>query len=234
MRILAVITARGGSKRLPGKNGRMLAGRPLIAWSVEVATGIPELCDILVSTDDPTIARLARAAGATVPWLRPAHLATDSATSADACIHALDWYEGIHGVVDGLLLLQPTSPFRRRESVIAGIRCFQEAGGRPVVGVCPAGIDPSRYYVVRDGGLTRLLASGSTEASRGAAVVANGALYLITPAQLRDVRTFYPDDMVPLVMADPVESIDIDTPWDWAVAEAVAASRLLNGSVNAG
>ena len=90
MSILAIIPARGGSKRLPGKNLRLLGGRPLIAWSIEAAKGLPGLSDILLSTDDSAIAEAGRAAGATVPWLRPAALATDDASSVDVCLHALD------------------------------------------------------------------------------------------------------------------------------------------------
>src|SRR5438093_3043672 len=112
MRILALITARRGSKRLPAKNVRLLRGVPLITWSIDVVRNIPEICDILVSTDDAATAEIARRAGAAVPWLRPAALATDTASSVDVCLHSLDWYEQAHGAVDGLLLLQPTSPFR--------------------------------------------------------------------------------------------------------------------------
>jgi very-short-patch-repair endonuclease len=84
MRILTLIPARGGSKRLPGKNIKPLGGKPLINWTIESANRIPEICDILVSTDDTEIASIAKAAGAFVPWLRPSELATDKATSVDA------------------------------------------------------------------------------------------------------------------------------------------------------
>ena len=125
MKILALILARGGSKRLPGKNIRCLGGKPLIVWSIDVTKHIPEICDILVSTDDPAIAAVSKGAGALVPWLRPPELATDTATSVDAALHALDWYEADKGKVDGLLLLQPTSPFRTKETVMRGIAFFK-------------------------------------------------------------------------------------------------------------
>ena len=108
MRILALIAARGGSKRLPGKNMRLLGGKPLIIWSIDVAKNIPDICDILVSTDDPAIAAVCTEAGAYVPWLRPAELSTDTASPVDVALHALDWYRAKKGSVDGLLLLQPT------------------------------------------------------------------------------------------------------------------------------
>ncbi len=93
MRILALITARGGSKRIPGKNIRPLGGKPLIVWSINVAKDIVGIVDILVSTDDKNILEVAKNAGALVPWSRPPELATDTASSVDVCLHALDWYE---------------------------------------------------------------------------------------------------------------------------------------------
>lgn len=93
MRILALITARGGSKRLPGKNIKLLGEKPLVIWSIDVLRDITEISDILVSTDDPKIADICRKAGAYVPWLRPSELSSDSSSSVDVAIHALDWYE---------------------------------------------------------------------------------------------------------------------------------------------
>ena len=128
MKILALILARGGSKRLPGKNIRILGGKPLIVWSLDVAQDIAEICTTLVSTDDLEIAKVCKEAGALVPWLRPAELSTDTAGSVDAALHALDWYEKEYGMVDGILLLQPTSPFRTKETVRKGIELFKENG----------------------------------------------------------------------------------------------------------
>jgi CMP-N-acetylneuraminic acid synthetase len=82
VKILALIPARGGSKRLEGKNIRPLGGRPLIVWSIDAVAGVPDICDTLVSTDDPAIAAVARGAKALVPWLRPEALATDTASSS--------------------------------------------------------------------------------------------------------------------------------------------------------
>jgi CMP-N,N'-diacetyllegionaminic acid synthase len=142
MRILVLIPARGGSKRLPDKNIRLLGGSPLIVWSINVAKNIPEICDTLVSTDSHEIAEIARNAGATVPWLRPSEMATDSASTTDVCLHALEWYENKHGKVDGLLLLQPTSPFRSRDTILRGIELFRLHKHCSVIGVCAAESHP--------------------------------------------------------------------------------------------
>ena len=112
LRLLAIVPARGGSKRLPRKNVLLLGGKPLIAWTIDAARDSGCFVDVLVSTDDAEIADRARAHGALVPWLRPPEFATDTARSIDVVLHALDWYERERGAVAGMMLLQPTSPFR--------------------------------------------------------------------------------------------------------------------------
>jgi N-acylneuraminate cytidylyltransferase len=226
--ILALVTARGGSKRLPGKNLRPLGGKPLIVWSIEVAKRVPAICDVLVSTDDPAIAQVARDTGALVPWLRPAELATDTASSVDVCLHALEWYEGEKGKVDGLLLLQPTSPFRSCATVLRGIELFAQHQRHPVVGVASAKSHPMWCFELKEGRM-RPFIDGEALHLRSQdlppAFAVNGAFYLSAPEDLRKRQSFYSDDMVPLVMDDPEESIDIDTEWDWRMAEAVLAVR---------
>jgi CMP-N,N'-diacetyllegionaminic acid synthase len=225
LRILALIAARAGSKRLPGKNIRPLGGVPLIVWSIAVAKEIASICDILVSTDAADIAAIARSAGALAPWLRPAALATDSASSVDVCLHALDWYESQHGKVDGLLLLQPTSPFRRRATVERGLDLFREHDRRAVLGVSPARSHPMLCLRVEGGSMRPFIEHGIGLQSQELppAFVLNGAFYLIAPEDLRRRRKFYSDDAVPLLINEPEESIDIDTEWDWKLAEAALA-----------
>lgn len=111
-RILAIIPARGGSKGLPGKNVKELCGKPLICWTIDAARGVLKDEDICVSTDYPAIADVVRDYGLKVPFLRPDYLATDSATTRDVLIHALDFYKKMGREYDVVLLLQPTSPLR--------------------------------------------------------------------------------------------------------------------------
>lgn len=223
MRILALIPARGGSKRLPSKNKRLLGGKPLIVWSIQIAKDVPEICDILVSTDDPEIAAIAERAGALVPWLRPAALASDMATSADVALHALHWYESEHGEVDGLLLLQPTSPFRRRETILRGIRIFSQAGRQPVIGVSPARSHPMWCFRIEGEVLQPFLnQEGLNLRSQDlpAAYSVNGAFYLVSPPDLLSHRSFVTNNSRALVIDSPEESLDIDTEFDWRCAEA--------------
>ncbi|MES2016803.1 MAG: acylneuraminate cytidylyltransferase family protein [Pseudomonadota bacterium] len=224
MKILALIPARGGSKRLPGKNIRVLGGKPLIAWSIELASAIPAICATLVSTDDPSIAEVSRRAGALVPWLRPAALSTDTASSVDVVLHALDWYEAQHGSVDGVLLLQPTSPFRSCASVLRGIAAFEAGGGQSVVGVSPCQDHPM-WSMRLEGAQLRPFMDGAGLGMRSQdlppAYVVNGSFYLITPSRLRAERAFIGEATNALVIDSPQEALDIDTAWDWALAEAV-------------
>jgi CMP-N-acetylneuraminic acid synthetase len=227
VRILALITARGGSKRLPGKNIRVLGGKPLIVWSIDVAKEVPEICDILVSTDEPEIAGVCSGAGAYVPWLRPSELATDTAGSVEVALHALDWYEKNRGVVDGLLLLQPTSPFRSKETVREGIELFRNHGKQPVVGVSPTHAHPMWTLKMEEGCLVPFMQEhGFCMRSQDlpSALVVSGSFYLISPAEFRARRSFVGVRTIPLLIESPAEALDIDTEWDWRLAEFVLSS----------
>lgn len=228
MRILALITARGGSKRLPGKNIRSLGGKPLIVWSINIAKDISDVVDILVSTDDKDIAGIAKSAGALVPWLRPPELATDTASSVDVCMHALNWYEKENGKIDGMMLLQPTSPFRRRINVLRGIELFCSHQQRPVVSISEAKSHPMRCFGIENGALHPFIKEGGGLEMRSQdmppAYVVNGAFYLISPEEFRKRRLFCTENALPLITSAPEEGIDIDTEWDWKLAENIIVS----------
>jgi len=233
MRILALIPARGGSKRLPGKNIRPLGGKPLIEWSIDAVKGVSDICDILVSTDDPRIAEIARSAGATVPWLRPPELATDHAPSLDAILHALDWYEEEKGAVDGLLVLQPTSPFRHSCQLQKAIDAFASNGHLPVISVSRVHSHPAWCFRINGKRLNPFLGWGTiTQRSQDLepAFALNGSIYLIEPSMLRSTHTFFSEDAEALIMDSPVSTIDIDTEFDWLIAEA--GLQLWNAPVN--
>ncbi len=217
--------ARAGSKRVPGKNLRRLAGRPLVQWTLDATRGISSLCDTLVSTDDPLVAEIGRANGALVPWMRPAHLAEDDSSAVDVVLHALDWYETERGRVDGVLLLQPTSPFRSKTSVERGIAAFESHAHRTVLGVSPAESHPMHCLRLENGLLQPFIPSVNWRARTQdlpSAFVLNGAFYLITPDRLRSHRSFFSGELVPLLFDDPAEAVDIDTEADWQLAARLA------------
>jgi CMP-N,N'-diacetyllegionaminic acid synthase len=216
MRILALITARGGSKRLPGKNIRSLGGKPLVVWSIDVVKNMSKICDILVSTDDPATAAICKEAGAYVPWLRPNELATDTASSVDVALHALDWYETEKGAVDGLLLLQPTSPFRSVDTVVNGLKLFQERKCS-VVAVSEVKSHPARCFSIETGRINMLI-QGDNQIN-GSVYAANGLFYIISPNLLRKEKSFLEKNTIPMIINNPREALDIDTKWDWCIAE---------------
>lgn len=229
LRLLAIVPARGGSKRLPRKNMLPLGGKPLIAWTIDAASQSGCFVDVLVSTDDEEIAAISRRHGSLVPWLRPAELASDTARSIDVVLHALDWYEQAHGAVDGLMLLQPTSPFRTGATIRAGAERFASLGAGPaVVSVSPAEAHPA-WTFLQEGERIRPACGWDSLTLRSQdlppAYRLNGAVYVATPAQLRATQSFFAEDMNALVMPDPEESEDIDTPQDWARAEQLVLAQ---------
>lgn len=224
MKILALIPARGGSKRLPGKNTRLLGGKPLIVWSIDIIKDIPEICDTLISTDDIDISEVCQESGVLLPWLRPAELATDTASSVDAAIHALDWYETEKGAVDGLLLLQPTSPFRSRDTICKGIQLFLKYGLETVLGVSPTHAHPMWAMKMEGDYLVPLMQEnglGVRSQELPAAYAVNGSFYMISPAKLRADRSFVGEKSIPLFIESPQEALDIDTLWDFKLAESM-------------
>jgi CMP-N,N'-diacetyllegionaminic acid synthase len=226
MRILALVTARAGSKRLPGKNIRPLGGKPLIVWSIDIAKNIPEICDILVSTDCPNIAEVSQKAGAYVPWLRPAELSADTASSVDVALHALDWYEAEKGAVDGLLLLQPTSPFRTKKTVLRGIELFSLNWQQPVLGVSPTHAHPMWTLKMEGEYLVPFMQThgmGTRSQDLPPAFVVNGSFYLISPADLRACHSLLGINAIPLLVESTQEALDIDSDWDWTVATVALA-----------
>lgn len=214
MRILALVPARSGSKRVLNKNTRLLGGKPLIVWTIEAAQGISEICDILVSTDSVEIQSISSRAGAIVPWMRPSDLSTDYATSVDVAIHALDKYENEYGEVDGLLLLQPTSPFRTKKYIRDGIRKYILGEGNSVIGVSPVREHPSWMATIENDQI-KLLENRETTNSESSVLrnlyVINGSFYLSSPLTLRTRHSFYSDVTSPLICDSIIESIDIDT-----------------------
>jgi len=175
-------------------------------------------------SDDPEIAAVGARYGAWVPGLRPVDLATDTAGSVDVALNALETYENLRGDIDGLILLQPTSPFRKAETIRRAVELFSDSGGRrPVVSFGPSPCHPAWCFRMVAGGIDPFLgwdAVHGRSQDMEPAWVLNGAVYVIAPARLRDARSFLTSDVRPCLMDDAVESIDIDTPSDWALAEA--------------
>lgn len=230
--ILAIIPARGGSKRLPRKNIKLLGGVPLIGWTIKAALSSECFVDVLVSTDDSAIAEVSKQQGASVPWLRPAALATDFTPSIDVVLHALDAWEQANGKADAVVLLQPTSPFRSAKSIRSAVEQFLRADGlHPVVSVSPASTHPAWCFRMAEDGIEPFLGwdkvSGRSQDLEPAWAL-NGAIYAMSAQRLRQDKAFLTHDAHAFVMRDSSESIDVDTAEDFAACEAAifAGGRL--------
>lgn len=230
MKILAIIPARSGSKRVVGKNMKLLKGKPLIAWTFDCVVGFPEICDRLVSTDSGEIAEFSMSCGAIVPWLRPAALSGDEASSVDVILHALDWYEANVQKVDGVLMLQPTSPFRLHQSIAKSIELFKSEDGRcSVVSVSKSSSHPDWTYKVTKKFMEPYIDGKGNISNRSQDLVdaytLNGSIYLCSPSDLRKNKTFIGQHCIPLIINSEKESLDIDTEWDWMLAEWLACNE---------
>jgi CMP-N-acetylneuraminic acid synthetase len=218
---LAVIPARAGSKRLPNKNQLPFLGKPLITWTIDFAQKFGGFDLVMVTTDSPEIANLARKAGAHVPWLRPPELASDTATSIDVVLHAVENVNSQWSKFERVALLQPTSPIRLSERWVQAAR-FLDEGAPSAIGVRSAPSHPYwTYFMDQWGELAPCFPQGMTARSQDLpyACVPNGALYLSGIENLRTHRSFTSSGARGVVCTERVESIDIDTAEDWYEAE---------------
>ena len=219
MTLLALIPARGGSKGIPGKNIRPIAGKPLIAHTIAAAQQVPTIDRIVVSTDDPAIADVAQHWGAEVPFLRPPELAADDTPGIAAVLHAMEQCQEVSQV----LLLQPTSPLRSSAD-IEGILAFQRERQCPsVVSVCSSTKHPQWHYRLgRTGELDPFLPPAPADCRQQLepAYALNGALYLCDHAWLQNQGSFVGPGTLGYPMP-PERSVDIDTSLDWLWAETL-------------
>lgn len=229
--LLIVVPARGGSKRLPGKNLRSIGGTPMLARTAEAIreAGIEAPC--LLTTDDDEIAVVGRELGWLVPFRRPPHLAEDATSTEDAVLHAVDWFAAANGGDPAaVMVLQPTSPLRGGVCLGEGLRLLRT---RPelnsVVAMRPLHLSPARLYVADASGL---LAALSPEDRRTPVLAPNGALYLTRTKALRSTGSLYAPPIAAVQM-DSFRSTDIDTEDDLRLAELLLAAGLLPASAQA-
>lgn len=228
--ILYLIPARGGSKGIPGKNIKPLAGRPLIAYSIEVARQIAaNKADICISTDDQQIAAVAASEGIEVPFIRPEWLATDTCGTYEVLIHALDFYQERGKKYDTLVLLQPTSPLRTADDVLGALALYTPDIDM-VVSVKEAATNPyyNAYETDANGFLHISKGDGRYTRRQDAPKVweYNGAVYVINVASLRQMRLGEFRRRRCYVMP-ATRSIDLDTPLDWIIAETLIKNNKL-------
>lgn len=222
--VLGVITARGGSKGLPGKNLKLLGGKPLLQYTADAARRSKYLTDTIVSTDSTEIADVARLCGVEVPFLRPADLAQDATPHLPVLQHAVREMEAKTGrTYEFVVTLQPTSPFRLPEDIDRTIEMLVSSNADSAVSVCEVESGCHPVKAKRFDG-HRLLPycvaemEGTRRQDLPPAYKRNSAVYVSRRDLIVKENRFYGDHVVGYVVPRD-RSIDIDSPLDWIVAE---------------
>lgn len=232
MRVLGLVPARGGSKGVPGKNIRPLGGRPLLAWTAEVAREARSLARLVLSTDSEEIAAVGREHGLEVPFLRAPDLARDDTPTLPVVVDALQRLESDGDRFDAVCLLQPTHPFRRPEEIDRAVELLGSSDADAVVSVLPL---PTRhhpfwaYLQAPDGSLRLAVESPGHPAEAPPprrqelppAVHREGSLYLTRRDVVMERGTLYGDRLLGLTLPGGPR-VDIDTEDDFRAAEIQA------------
>ncbi|QEC41044.1 cytidylyltransferase domain-containing protein [Pseudobacter ginsenosidimutans] len=226
MKTLAIIPARGGSKGVPGKNIKPLAGKPLIQYTIEAAREVFADEDICISTDSSEIIQVVHSQGLEVPFVRPENLATDTSSTYDVLLHALEHYKQKGKEYDIVVLLQATSPFRTGDHIREAISLYNQEV-EMIVSVTETSSNP--YFVLFEednDGFLRKSKEGKFSSRQECPKVweYNGAVYVINAAALQE-RSHLQFRKVKKYIMKHEDSLDIDTPLDWDFAELMMSRR---------
>ena len=230
-RIITIIPARGGSKGLPRKNIRLLAGKPLIAWTIEQAKNSKYIDNIVVSTEDEEIAENSKKYGAEVPFLRPKELARDDTPTIDVIMHAINWFEERGEYFDIVVLLEPTSPLRDIEDID---KCVEILIGNPkakaIISVAQLeSSHPEFNVVINEEGFIR-----KTDGTTNFKVLRRqdlediyffeGSIYISEVGVLKQKRTFYHESTLAYVVPK-YKSLEVDELCDFICIEALMKAK---------
>jgi N-acylneuraminate cytidylyltransferase len=219
-RRIAIITARGGSKRIPGKNIRSFCGKPILAYSVEAARRSGLFEEVMVSTDSEEIAEVAKAAGARVPFMRSDETAGDYATTADVLLEVLEVYEKLGKRFDQVCCIYPTAPFVTPEKLQNAVTVLEETDADSVVPVVRYSFPPQRAFVIRDGLTVMKHPEHAKSRSQDLEPYFHdcGQFYLMQTERFRRKKQIFTDRTVSVEMPE-TQVQDIDNETDWKLAE---------------
>lgn len=223
-KVLAVIPARGGSKGLPGKNIRPLLGKPLIVWTIESAKKSKFIDQICVSTDSPEIAAVAESAGVKVPFLRPAELAGDKSTSFEAVKHAIDFYRNLGQEFEYIVLLEPTSPIRKKTDIDVMLEKLNNLSPNfdSIVSIGATNFSTSLLLEIVD--KTEMRFNAITQITRRQDDPTHfypfGVAYISKIKVLLDEKTFYPKRQTYFII-DRSQCYEIDDIYDFICVEQI-------------
>lgn len=218
--MIAIIPARGGSKGLPGKNIRLLNGKPLIAHTIEAAISSNVFEQVIVNTDCSEIARIGEEYGANIPFIRPSDLATDSSSSIDMIRHTITWFEDKQIIYNNIALLQPTSPLRNALHIKKAFEIFHDTNVKSLISFVKEQHPIYWNKRINNEGLVEDLFKDTKSMARQNYIdtyVPNGAIYMFK-SNILEGNTLYTDNTYGYIM-DSQSSIDIDTQEDFDYCE---------------
>lgn len=220
MKTIAIITARGGSKRIPKKNIKDFCGEPIIAYSIKAAMQAAYFDEIMVSTDSEEIADTARKYGASVPFMRSERTSNDYAVTADVMEEVLAEYDRRGKSFDAFCCIYPTAPFVTAEKLVRAMELYQATAADAVVTVVPYSFPPQRAFVIREGYVRYQYPENERVRSQDLEPVYHdcGQFYLCSTEKFRQHHTLILPASLPFVVPES-EVQDIDTEEDWQLAE---------------
>ncbi|MHC8865864.1 acylneuraminate cytidylyltransferase family protein [Arenicellales bacterium IMCC57338] len=229
--VLAIVPARGGSKRVLSKNKRLIGGSPLISWTIQACRDCKYIDRIVVSTDDPDIAQISRNSGADLVLNRPAGLSTDSSPVMDTVTQIITDLKAKGESYDFVFLGQPTSPLRTSAHIYSAFDLIKNNINASVVGVTESGHPKEWQGPIDDDGkmqnflqITRLDISSNILPVN---YVINGAIYISPTSTLLKERTFFPNENLNAFFMPRRDSIDIDTEFDFEIADYLLSEKHL-------
>lgn len=220
MKSVAIITARGGSKRIPRKNIKPFLGKPIIEYSIEAALQTDLFNEVMVSTDDEEIAEIARKAGAKVPFMRSEKTANDFATTADVVEEVLESYERIGATFSYASIIYPTAPFVTSNSIKTAMMLLEQEKADSVFPVVKFSFPPQRAMIISNGKLVPKWPENMPKRSQDLEPFYHdcGQFYCINVDSFKKQKSIWMDNTVPFIQ-DEINVQDIDTLEDWKIAE---------------
>ena len=224
MKILAIIPARKNSKRIKNKNKILLKNKKLIEHTFLLTKKSKLFTQILLTTDDEKLIKLSKKYNILAPWVRPKKISSDFSPSYKAVIHAYDWYEKNYEKVDGVFILQPTSPFRTIKTLKEMIKIFKKSNKKSVINVSKCNEHPEWMIRLKNNTILPYISKKKFE-SRSQSLAKlykiNGLGYLINPSILKKEKTLIPKNSIPCINKSKIESIDIDDMQDYLIAKKI-------------
>ena len=221
MSSIAIITARGGSKRIPKKNIKEFCGKPIIAYSIEAALQSGAFDEVMVSTDSEEIADIARSFGASVPFMRSERTANDFATTADVLEEVIVEYEKGGRRFDSFCCIYPTAPFVTAEKLKDALAQFEESGCDSAMTVVRFDFPPQRALLIKDGKLVYQYPENAVKRSQDLEPIYHdcGQFYICKTDSFMQTHSVVSGNTMPYIVSE-TEVQDIDNPSDWLIAEA--------------